>query len=66
MWPSEVIILEVIPEDSLQMGFVQYDHVVQTFSAHGTDDAFCQSEIRKWIIVAFRRRVVANGASPCQ
>ena len=35
-----VIILEVIGEDALQMGFVQYDHVVQTLSAYGADDAF--------------------------
>ena len=40
MWTRVVIILEVIGEDSLQMGFVQDDHVVQTFSAYGTDDAF--------------------------
>ena len=40
MWTRVVIILEVIGEDSLQMGFVQDDHVVQTFWAYGTDDAF--------------------------
>ena len=40
MWTRIVIILEVIGEDSLQMDFVPYDHVVQAFSAYGTNDAF--------------------------
>ena len=35
-----VIVLKVIGEDAFQMGFVQYDHVVQTLSADGADDAF--------------------------
>ena len=35
-----MIVVEVLREDAVQMPFVEHDHVIQTFSAYGADDAF--------------------------
>ena len=40
MRPGIVIVVEVLRKDTVQMPFIQYDQVVQTFPANGTDDAF--------------------------
>jgi hypothetical protein len=40
MWARMVIVLEVVPEDYVQVSFAEDDHLVQTVSANGPDQSF--------------------------
>ena len=40
MWAHLVIVIEIQTENPLEMDFVQYNHVIQTFAADGTDGSF--------------------------
>lgn len=40
MKPGIVIVLKVFAQHAMQMGFVEYNHMIQTVSADRTDDTF--------------------------
>jgi hypothetical protein len=66
MWPCSIEILDVGPQDTMQLLFMEDQHVVQTLSSHAAQKAFTD-RIGLWgVIGCFEDLDAARGCNPSE